>query len=74
MSSKQDQFRLYMNNLKASDPAIANELEWTMRTESAALVSRKHLRAQPKLVHLEYRQRLNPGCIQESLRLTLTTT
>jgi len=37
MSSKQDQFRLYMNNLKASDPAIANELEGTMGNESAAL-------------------------------------
>lgn len=37
MSCKQDQFRLYLNHLKASDPAIANELEGTMRTESAAL-------------------------------------
>lgn len=36
MTSKQDRFRQYLNNLKASDPAIANELEGTMRTESAA--------------------------------------
>lgn len=36
MSKKSDQFRQYLNNLKASDPAIAKEIEGTMRTESAA--------------------------------------
>jgi endonuclease G, mitochondrial len=34
MSNKSDRFRKYLSNLKESDPAITNELEGTMRTES----------------------------------------